>query len=90
MLRLQSQGLRAVRTCGAIPPMPVAWAPPVYGATGGYAAPSPCLSSALTIACTFVLRLFSHLSCAFKFCIYVLQFVLHFCIAFIFAFKLCI
>ena len=55
-----------------------AWAPPVYGATGGYAAQSPCLSSALTIAlhfcfafmfCIFVLRLFSHLSCAFKLCI---------------------
>ena len=25
-----------------------AWVPPVYEATGGYAAPSPCLSSALT------------------------------------------
>ena len=27
--------------------MPVAWVPPVYEATGGYAAPSPCLSPAL-------------------------------------------
>ena len=82
MLRLRSQGLGAVRTYGAIPPMPMAWVPPVYEATGGYAAPSPCLSPALTIAlhfcfafmfCIFVLRLFSHLSCAFKFCIFVLQ-----------------
>ena len=31
----------------------MAWAPPVYEATGGYAAPSPCLSSALTIALHF-------------------------------------
>ena len=50
------KGLRAVRTYGAIPPTPLARVPPVYEATGGYAAPSPCLSPALTHAL--------HLCCA--------------------------
>ena len=81
MLRLRSQGLGAVRTCGAIPPMPMAWVPPVHEATGGYAAPSPCLSPALTYAlqlcCAFMFRIFVLL--IERFCTYVLQYVLHLC-----------